>query len=104
MHTFIAFFSLERSDVADVVSRLKATSTRTCTHMLIINATPADSLNLSQVIIIFFLFFLHLLSSRAPFFMRTEAVHLVTVPYHFARSAVGALDARICFLLSKPPA
>ena len=29
--------------------------------------------------------------------MRTEAAHRVTVPYHPARSAIGALDARICF-------
>ena len=29
--------------------------------------------------------------------MRTEAAHLVTVTYHSARSAIGALDARICF-------
>ena len=55
-------------------------------------------------LIIFFLFFfslfffLSLLSSRAPF---SVTAHFVTVPHRSARSAIGALDARICFFSSR---
>ena len=58
-------------------------------------------------LIIFFLFFfslffsLSLLSSRAPFSIHTETAHFVTVPHRSARSAIGALDARICFFSSR---
>ena len=70
--------------------------------MLIINATPADSLNLSQVIIFFSLSSFEA-APRSPCIpkQRISLPHLVTVPHHSARSAIGALDARICFFFSR---
>ena len=66
--------------------------------MLIIDATPADSLHLSQVSI---LFFFSLLTRRAPSSMHTEATHLVIVPQRSTRSPIDALNARICFFFSR---